>query len=105
MKLYALYLGGRASRCNIELHDVIFAVGSSLKSLYPTVLDKWFGLKDKCHIDSWMTLKQIDNHAITLSQSPPSNQTASLYFINMGAYQPGEFTELHASAFIVATSP
>lgn len=26
-KLFAVYLGGRADRCNIELHDVVFVVG------------------------------------------------------------------------------
>ncbi len=28
-KLFAVYLGGRAPKCNTELHDVVFVVGAS----------------------------------------------------------------------------
>ena len=101
-KLYALYLGGRAHGCSIELHDVIFVVGDSLKQLYPTILDKWFGRKDKCHIDSWIVLSQLDDYGVTLSTEPPQGQIASLYFVNLGAYEPESFTELHAIQFVVA---
>ena len=27
-KLFAVYLGGRAPKCNTELHDVVFVVGT-----------------------------------------------------------------------------
>ncbi len=104
MKLYAIYLGGRAKGCSIELHDIVFAVGKSIKSLYPTLLTKWFGIKEKCHIDSWMSLDQIDDHAITLSTEKPQGQMQSLYFINLGAYEEGSFTELHATELIVAST-
>lgn len=42
-KLFAVYLGGRADRCNIELHDVVFVVGSSIEETYPLLAKKWFG--------------------------------------------------------------
>jgi len=32
----------------------------------------------------------------------PVAQDKRLYFINLGAYLPGQFTELHANAFVVA---
>lgn len=34
LKLFAVYLGGRADRCNIELHDVVFVVGSCIEETY-----------------------------------------------------------------------
>ena len=34
-KLFAVYLGGRAPKANIELHDVVFVVGESIEQTYP----------------------------------------------------------------------
>jgi hypothetical protein len=101
-KLFAVYLGGRAPRCNTELHDVVFVAGESVEACYEKLMDKWFGDPLRLHIDSWMELQVVDGHRISL-QSQPSSQDKKLYFINLGAYAPGQFTELHANAFVVAT--
>lgn len=102
-KLFAVYLGGRADRCNIELHDVVFVVGSCIEETYPLLAKKWFGNMDHFHIDSYFHLKNIDGYEIYLSKNPsPSNSSKKLYFINLGAYKPHEFTEYHQSAFYVA---
>ena len=42
-KLFAVYLGGRAPKCNTELHDVVFAVGASIEDTYDRLLELWFG--------------------------------------------------------------
>jgi hypothetical protein len=102
-KLLAVFLGGRAARCNTELHDVVFVVGESIEATYHQLMDKWFGDPLRLHIDSWMELKVVDGHRISLAASPNANDK-KLYFINLGAYQPGQFTELHANAFLVASS-
>ena len=104
LKLFAVYLGGRAPRCNTELHDVVFAVGENFEDTYPTLLHKWFGDPLKLHVDSWLELKIVDGWKITLRTDPPAPGAPSLYFINLGAYLPGQFTELHANAFVVAES-
>lgn len=102
-KLFAVYLGGRAPRCNTELHDVVFVAGESLEGLYERLMDKWFGDPLKLHLDSWIELQVVDGYRISLrSHPPPTGQ--KLYFINLGAYLPGQFTELHANAFVVAAS-
>jgi hypothetical protein len=102
-KLLAVYLGGRAPRCNTELHDVVFVVGESIEACYERLMDKWFGNPLRLHIDSWMELRLVDGHRISLK--PTSNAGAKkLYFINLGAYLPGQFTELHANAFVIAAS-
>lgn len=102
-KLFAVYLGGRADRCNIELHDVVFVVGSSIEETYPLLAKKWFGNLNHFHIDSYLHLKNIDGYEIELSKEAFLEKTSKkLYFINLGAYKPHEFTEYHESAFYVA---
>ncbi len=103
LKLFAVYLGGRAPKCNTELHDVVFVVGSSIEATYEQLMDKWFGNPLRLHIDSWLELREVDGHRVFLSPNP-STQPERLFFINLGAYRPGEFTELHANAFLVAVN-
>ena len=52
MKLFSVFLGGRADKCNIELHDVVFTLGEKIEDSYNDLLGKWFGLPDRLHIDS-----------------------------------------------------
>ncbi len=102
-KLFAVYLGGRAPRCNTELHDVVFVVGESIEACYERLMDKWFGNPLKLHIDSWLELRIVDGHRLSLRPEPAA-PAKKLYFINLGVYLPGQFTELHANAFVVAAS-
>jgi hypothetical protein len=103
-KLFAVYLGGRAPRCNTELHDVVFIVGESIETSYEQLMDKWFGNPLRLHIDSWMELLVVDGHRVSLQRTPAILASKKLFFINLGAYQPGQFTELHANTFVVAAS-
>jgi hypothetical protein len=102
-RLFAVYLGGRAPRCNTELHDVVFVAGESVEGCYERLMDKWFGDPLRLHIDSWVELRIVDGYRISLQPNPPL-QERKLYFINLGAYLPGQFTEVHANAFVVATN-
>jgi Domain of Unknown Function (DUF1543) len=102
-KLFAVYLGGRAPRCNTELHDVVFVAGPSIEQCYERIMDKWFGDPLRLHIDSWMELNCVDGYRVSL-QARPAPAGMKLFFINLGAYLPGQFTELHANAFVVATN-
>jgi len=102
-KLFAIYLGGRAENCNTELHDVIFAIGSDLSSLYPKAVEGWFGLKSHVHIDSYVALETIDGFEISLSKETIA-QAHQLYFINLGGYKEGHFTEFHENIFVIATN-
>ncbi len=105
LKLFAVYLGGRAPKCNTELHDVVFTVGETIEATYERLMDKWFGNPLRLHVDSWVELTIVDGYRISLNTSQqPAEQDRKLYFINMGGYEPGQFTELHANAFAVARS-
>jgi hypothetical protein len=66
-KLFAVYLGGRAARCNTELHDVVFIAGHSVETSYERLMDKWFGDPLRLHIDSWIELQVVDGHHIHLA--------------------------------------
>ena len=104
-KLYAVLLGGRALGCNTELHDVVFVVGDTIEETYPLLVNKWFGMSTRLHIDSSVELNYINGHKITLSkQVPKTKAEKSLYFINMGGYQDGVFGEIHDMGFFIGTS-
>ena len=68
MKLFSVFLGGRAKKCNTELHDVVFTCGNRIEETYLDLLDKWFGIPDRLHIDSWVELKYVDGFEIILSK-------------------------------------
>jgi len=103
LKLFAVYLGGRAPRSNIELHDVVFVVGSSLEDTYPKLKEKWFGYPEKIpHIDSYIELCHADGFQINLIPGKENQTGYKLYFVNFGAYTEHLFGEVHQSAFYVA---
>ena len=102
-KLFAVYLGGRAPRCNTELHDVVFVTGPSIEATYDHLMDLWFGAPERLHLDSYMELDIVDGHRVTLADTAPDNGK-SLYFINLGGYADGLFTELHANMIVVAAN-
>ncbi len=100
MKLFSVFLGGRADKCNIELHDVVFTLGEKIEDSYNDLLGKWFGLPDRLHIDSWVELNIVEGYKVSLSKE--KNKTnKKLYFVNLGAYEKNRFEELHESRFMV----
>lgn len=100
-KLFAVYLGGKAPKSNTELHDVVFVVGETIEATYEQLMDKWFGTPEGLHLDSWIELSVIDGHKVSLRKDAPKGEN-KLFFINLGAYLPGQFTEVHANTFVVA---
>ncbi len=100
-KLFAVLLGGRAPKCNTELHDVVFVTGATIEDTYEQLMDKWFGTPRGLHIDSWMELDVADGHGIELVREKPE-PGKRLYFVNLGGYQDGVFAEIHANGFVAA---
>lgn len=101
LKLYAVVLGGAAPKSNTELHDVVFAIGETIEDCYFQLLEKWFGIPEKMHIDSYMELDVIDGFEISLSKEKSLETDKKLFFINLGAYKEGDFMEHHANTFLV----
>ncbi len=104
-KLFAIYLGGHAKQCNIEVHDVVFAIASNLQDTFPTLEKKWFGIRKGLHIDAWIELNYVDGYQIQIVPAELSNNESDLklYFINFGAYEPNFFGEVHQSGFYIAS--
>ena len=100
MKLFSVFLGGRAHKCNTELHDVVFTLGEKIEDTYNDLLGKWFGLPDRLHIDSWVDLNIVEGYKISLSKKK-NKSNKKLYFVNLGAYEKNKFEELHESKFMV----
>lgn len=107
MKLFALYVGGRAPKCLIELHDVMFVAANRVEDTYGAVRSRWFGSLDRIHLDCYAPLTWADGYNIRLSEQVVSaqgeNLNTRLFFVNFGAYRPELFTEIHLNAFVVAS--
>ena len=100
-KLFAIYMGGAHKGANIEVHDILFAAAEDVKSAIPSLKKKWFGDLGSAHIDSWTELSQVENYEINLQKSPPKSGP-KLFFVNVGYYQEGIFSEQHRFHFLVA---
>lgn len=102
-KLFAVFLGGRAPGCHIELHDVVFVVSTGIEQSYSTLIKKWFGSPNRLHIDSYIELEHVDGYKITLLKEPKASKGfLKLFFINFGGYKSNFFGEIHESGFYVA---
>lgn len=101
--LFVVCLGGRAAGCNVELHDVVFAVGSDIESTHTQLLDQWFGDPDGLHVDAYARVEQVPGYRVSLSPTPADNGVR-LYFVNIGGYAPGELWERHAYALYAGRS-
>jgi len=53
-KLFLVYLGGRAPRANIELHDVQFVAGDSIEDTFEQLRKRWFGTVRGLHLDAYL---------------------------------------------------
>ncbi len=101
MNLFMIYLGGKHKNSLIELHDIRFAAANSIEETYEELKASWWGTPSSLHLDCWGILKQVDGYDIHLKDFP-SQQSAKLYFINLGGYDPSQFTELHQNFCLVA---
>lgn len=100
MKLFMLLLGCKPPGRNTEQHDIFFGIANSLKELIPDILEAWPEAKKKIHIDAWREVNFVDGYAIEVykKEDPTSgsvDETAKLFFINLGGYKENEFEEFH----------
>jgi len=102
MKLFMFYIGGNCGNSNIELHDVRFSVGNLPEDCYDDLRQQWWGDPESLHLDCWGSVEQTDGFDVTLTTEPPSDTSARLFFVNLGGYNPAEFSELHRNVLIVA---
>ena len=102
LQLYRVMLGGRAPGATVELHDVVFAVGTDLKSLYGQLREAWFGQPAGLHIDAWQVIAGVDGWRVRLDEAIPDPAAPKLFFVNLGGYIAGRFGEEHGYELVVA---
>ncbi|WP_019217208.1 DUF1543 domain-containing protein [Legionella tunisiensis] len=103
MHLFVIYIGGTHNQSLIELHDMRFVVANSIEETYHTLRQSWWGIPTSLHLDAWGILDYADGYNIHISTEPPIDNADKLYFLNLGGYDPQQFTELHKNIFVVAT--
>lgn len=102
MNLFVIYIGGKHEKSMIELHDMRFVVANTIEETYDTLRKSWWGKPDSLHLDAWGILNFADGYDIQLSDQPAESFSEKLYFVNLGGYDPKQFTELHENVFLVA---
>ncbi len=113
--LFLVVLGGKATKANIELHDVRWVVGSKIEDTYDTLRNDWFGSLKGLHIDSYKKIKYIDGYKISLKNCEKEklvkkklvNKNKSnkhLWFVNIGGYIPTSMQEKHEFGLVTASN-
>jgi hypothetical protein len=102
MKLYMFYVGGNCGNSNIELHDVRFSIGETPEDCHDDLREQWWGDPQSLHLDCWGAVEQADGFDIVLTTDAPQAGADRLFFVNLGGYDPTEFSELHRNVLLVA---
>ena len=108
LSLFIVVLGGRSFKSNIEIHDVRWVLGESLEDTFPELRKQWLGNIKGLHIDSYKRIEYVDGYKISISKSNKNNsinqkkEVESLWFINLGGYDPKKMYEEHAFTLVVA---
>ncbi|MCL9684745.1 DUF1543 domain-containing protein [Legionella maioricensis] len=102
MDLFVIYIGGTHRQSLIELHDMRFIAANNIEDTYDALRQGWWGVPSSLHLDAWGILDYADGHSIHISELPSEQVTNKLYFVNLGGYDPCQFTELHKNIFVVA---
>jgi len=89
------YVGGRCKNSNIELHDVRFSVGETIDACYDDLRRQWWGDPESLHLDCWGAVDQADGFDVEVTTEATGADGESLFFVNMGGYDPGAFAAGH----------
>ena len=106
LKLFAVMLGGNPPGAGVEVHDVVFVVGSTLESTREQLRAAWFAGGKPPHVDSWMVLDVVDGMRIVPADTPVAPGAPDLWHVNLGYYETGDasFFEGHENLFVIASS-
>ena len=113
--LFLVVLGGRATKANVELHDVRWVIGSRIEDTFNVLRRDWFGTIDGLHIDSYKKINYVDGYKINLKKIENDKLKNSklikenipkhnLWFVNIGGYDPTSMQEKHEFGLVAASS-
>ena len=97
-----LLIGCTPEGRNIEQHDIFFGIGNSVKELIPDVINFWPEAKEKLHIDAWREVTNVNGFGVSVIPQQEINNSAKLFFINLGGYKQNEFEEFHYKMIVAA---
>ena len=95
------YVGGNFRNSNVELHDVRFSIGETAEDCHEDLRRQWWGDPESLHLDCWGAVEQADGFDVALTKDAPHEDPNKLFFVNLGGYDPAEFTELHRNVLLV----
>ena len=96
------YVGGNFRNSNVELHDVRFSIGNTPEDCHEDLRRQWWGDPESLHLDCWGAVEQADGFDVALTRDAAPDGANKLFFVNLGGYDPAEFTELHRNVLLVA---
>ena len=99
-KLFVVIVGGDAPGAHVELHDTRFVIGETIEDCYDDLRAQWWGTPESLHLDAWGPLEWADGHGVEIVEAPDAG-AETLWFFNLGGYDPARFDELHANLFVV----
>ena len=108
LSLFIVVLGGRSLKSNIEIHDVRWVIGETLEDTFPELREQWLGKTRGLHIDSYKCVKYVDGYKIVISKydkntlNYPEKENLTLWFVNLGGYNPKKMYEEHEFTLVVA---
>lgn len=102
MNLFVIYVGGKTETSLIEVHDIHFGLGEKIEDTYEQLKEQWWGTPKSLHLDAWGMVESVENYNVRLKTEPSADKVNKLFFINLGGYDPNEFTELHKNFFVIA---
>lgn len=100
-QLYQFYLGIQMPHANLELHDVQFVVAPEPQAAFAGLKRIWAHTGARLHIDAWREINWVAGYDVLLCNRPCAGR-AKLFFVNVGAYRPGDLAEWHAFDLFVA---
>ena len=110
--LFLVFIGGRAPKANIELHDVRWVIGSKIEDTFDSLRKNWFGSLEGLHIDSYKKIISIDGYRINLKNKKKEKikknnldkdlKKKKLWFVNLGGYEQSSMQEIHEFGLVVA---
>jgi hypothetical protein len=102
MKLFYLMLGATLPGKHTEQHDALFCVGNALTDLVQFVENHWAD-KVEVHLDGWREVTHVNGYEISVVEKGKAEKNGlNLFFVNLGGYKTGSFTEHHYQMLVVA---
>ena len=102
IKLFYLVLGATLPGKHTEQHDALFCIGRELAELVPVIENHWEA-RAEVHLDGWREVTNVNGYEVSVVEKGKAEKNGlNLFFINLGGYKTGSFSEHHCQQLVVA---